>query len=122
MYGRTDLQKYQSACKLLKNFQIQPQGGASSRSGTRYVADQVDSTKKGRVVPFIFSDEQAYILLFEQSRLRFFLDPWNNPYWVRHVCKRGREHVYIYSFGPNRMRDSTKEALFEDDIGVAFKP
>ena len=56
------------------------------------------------------------------ARFRFFLDPWNNPYWIRHVCRRGREKVYIYSFGPNRRRDSSRRKLRGDDVGIVFDP
>ncbi len=59
----------------------------------------------------------------DEVRRRYFLDPWNNPYWVRHVCKKKRTRgVFIYSFGPNSQRDSTKKALAPDDIGVEFMP
>jgi hypothetical protein len=37
------------------------------------------------------------------DRRGYFLDPWNNPYWIQ-VDKRG--HIArVYSFGPNRRRD-----------------
>ncbi|MFC1889181.1 hypothetical protein ACFL4G_05435 [Thermodesulfobacteriota bacterium] len=56
----------------------------------------------------------------EASRGKFFVDPWNNPYWVRQVCGDEEDMVYIYSFGPNGRRDSDKEGLKADDVGVAF--
>ena len=37
------------------------------------------------------------------DRRGYFLDPWNNPYWVE-FDKRSKAGV-IYSFGPNRRRD-----------------
>ena len=48
------------------------------------------------------------------------LDPWNLPYWVRDTCDdfRGRRVVFIYSFGPNRSRDSTPWEILGDDVGV----
>ena len=72
MFGRTDISKYNSAVKLLKNFYILPQGGVQRRSGSRYVAEQGDSGMAGRLVPFVFSDDQAYILLFEDLKIRIF--------------------------------------------------
>ena len=54
------------------------------------------------------------------ERAEYFLDPWNNPYWVRHKCKR-REGVvrnFVYSFGPNHKRDSSDWEIRGDDIGV----
>ncbi len=54
------------------------------------------------------------------ERRRFFLDPWNLPYWIRHTCARDRQSsaVYVYSFGANRQRDSTAELLTADDVGA----
>lgn len=56
----------------------------------------------------------------ELARRRYFLDPWNLPYWIRHSCSRDRQTstAYVYSFGPNRRRDSTAEALLPDDVGA----
>ena len=56
----------------------------------------------------------------EEERARYFLDPWNNPYWIRHKCnrKKKRARVFVYSFGPNRKRDSTDWELRSDDIGM----
>ena len=53
----------------------------------------------------------------EDERHTFFLDPWNSPYWIRHRCT-GDDKLTIYSFGPNRKRDSSKKMLLGDDIGV----
>jgi hypothetical protein len=54
----------------------------------------------------------------DATRRRYFLDPWNLPYWIRHVCRDGRtSSVFVYSFGPNRRRDSGREAVRPDDIG-----
>lgn len=59
----------------------------------------------------------------DETRSKFFLDPWNNPYWVRHVCKKKRtKRVMIYSFGPNSRRDSSKREIDGDDVGVVFEP
>jgi hypothetical protein len=54
-----------------------------------------------------------------ESRAEFFLDPWNSPYWVRDRCdeKAGRRVVFVYSFGPNRSRDSSRWEILGDDIG-----
>ncbi len=77
--------------------------------------------------------QQAYLLGGEYSRLlasngnaaraEYLLDPWNSAYWIRHKCRNGREARFIYSFGPNRRRDSSDweigdEAAGGDDIGV----
>lgn len=54
-----------------------------------------------------------------EARAEFFLDPWSSPYWIRDRCdkKTGRRVVFIYSFGPNRSRDSSRWEILGDDIG-----
>jgi hypothetical protein len=54
-----------------------------------------------------------------EERSRFFLDPWNTPYWVRDACgeNRKRRRIFVYSFGPDRMRDSTDWEIRGDDLG-----
>ncbi len=54
------------------------------------------------------------------DRLGYFLDPWNNPYWI-HYRKNSRRAI-VYSFGSNRRRDSDLDRgeLGGDDIGLVF--
>jgi hypothetical protein len=54
-----------------------------------------------------------------EPRAEFFLDPWNLPYWIRDECsrRRGRRIIFVYSFGPNRKRESSEWELAGDDIG-----
>jgi len=53
-----------------------------------------------------------------EERADYFLDPWNSPYWVRHRCSSSRQRVTVYSFGPNRRRDSDPWSIAGDDIGA----
>lgn len=65
-----------------------------------------------------YSGLQAQGLPME--RAEFFLDPWNSPYWIRDRCdtQRSIRVIFIYSFGPNRRRDSTPTEILGDDIGM----
>jgi hypothetical protein len=56
-----------------------------------------------------------------QERADFFIDPWNSPYWVRHRCTSERQVVTLYSFGPNRRRDSEASRLGGDDVGLTIE-
>jgi hypothetical protein len=56
-----------------------------------------------------------------EERAEFFIDPWSTAYWVRTSCNDRRDKVFLYSFGPNRGRDSSKWKLGGDDIGVIFR-
>jgi hypothetical protein len=55
-----------------------------------------------------------------EDRARYFLDPWNSPYWVQHSCSddRRRRAIFVYSMGPDRRRDSSAWEIVEDDLGV----
>jgi hypothetical protein len=54
-----------------------------------------------------------------EARAEFLLDPWSSPYWIRDHCskKDGRRVVFVYSFGPDRNRDSGRWDILDDDIG-----
>ena len=79
----------------------------------------VVQTKK-RAQPLV---ESSFTGLVEhglpEARAEFFLDPWNSPYWIRDRCdkEKGRRVVFVYSFGPNRSRDSSRWEILGDDIG-----
>jgi len=72
--GRTDLSKYYNGCNQLENFLVHPHGGVSRRPGTRYVADCKSSAAKSRLIPFIFSVTQAYVLEFFNNGFRIYRD------------------------------------------------
>ncbi len=77
-----------------------------------------DSTfLEGRATP---ADEDATDP--RRDRRGYFLDPWNNAYWILSDDKG--EMVVLYSFGPNRRRDTdTKpfEGIEGDDVGVIVR-
>ena len=72
MYGRTDLEKYRAAAELIQNFDIIPQGGIVRRSGSRYVSNAAFDHQQSRLVPFVYSDVQSYVLEWSEFKLRFF--------------------------------------------------
>ena len=56
------------------------------------------------------------------DRKGYFLDPWNNPYWVYYYRKKNL--VAFYSFGSNRKRDSNLRRDLNvqgDDLGIVFR-
>jgi hypothetical protein len=70
--GRTDLQKYFSACSTLENFLVHPTGGATRRPGTRHVAEVKASANTTRLIPFEFGVSDTYILEFGNNYIRFY--------------------------------------------------
>jgi len=74
MDGRTDFEKYSSVAKTLENFLVHPQGAATRRVGTQFIAEVKSSAAKTRLIPFEFSTTQTYILEFGNNYIRFFKD------------------------------------------------
>lgn len=74
LYGRNDLGKYYSACKTLSNFIVLPHGGAVNRPGTKYIYDAKDQTHAVRLLPFVFSTTDAYVLEFGHEYFRVLKD------------------------------------------------
>lgn len=72
MRGRTDISKYQSAADTLKNFIVTIEGTAVRRSGTRFVSEVSESSDSTRLVPFIYSTTQAYVLEFGAGYFRVY--------------------------------------------------
>jgi hypothetical protein len=67
--GRTDLPQYQNACEELQNFIPLITGGITRRPGTRFICNAMGPS---RLVPFVFSLTQAFILEFGDRALRFY--------------------------------------------------
>lgn len=74
LLGRVDLAKYQNACETMVNWLPLIEGGMQRRPGTRFVAEAKVHTQPCRIVPFIFSIVQSYLLEFGQTYLRFYKD------------------------------------------------
>lgn len=74
LYSRTDLAKYQNALRTCKNFMILRHGGAANRPGTQFVGPIKDSSKTVRLIPFVFSQTQTYILEFGDQYIRVIKD------------------------------------------------
>ena len=75
--GRIDMEKYYNGASTINNFQVLMHGGLQKRSGTRYIAPiktQTGSNSGARLIPFVFSKTQAYILEFGHNYIRFFKD------------------------------------------------
>ena len=72
--GRTDLNKYFNGTKTLENMLIHPHGGASRRSGTKFIHEVKTSSAQTRLIPFEFSTTQTYIMEFGNNYIRFYKD------------------------------------------------
>lgn len=70
--GRTDVDKYRKACRILENFIPLIPGPVTKRSGTRFVKPVVNSAHNVALIPFQFSTTQAYILEFGDLYMRVY--------------------------------------------------
>lgn len=70
LQARIDTSQYAAGARRVRNFIIQRYGGLSFRPGFRLVgeADSVDELT--RYVPFQYNMEQAYVMSFEDERIR----------------------------------------------------
>lgn len=72
--ARSDVDKYRSGCRILENMIPRIYGTATRRPGTKFIAEQTNHDNVGRVIPFIYSNTIAYIILLENRQMRFFYD------------------------------------------------
>lgn len=71
MYARTDQAKYETGLRRCRNLIVQRQGGITSRPGMELVQA---IASKGRLIPFVFNNDQAYNLVFTNLSLAIVLD------------------------------------------------
>ena len=75
--GRIDMDKYYNGASSLSNFIVLMHGGLVKRPGTRFIREiktSSGSNSGARLIPFVFSKTQAYILEFGHNYIRFFKD------------------------------------------------
>lgn len=73
-HGRTDLTRYGTSLRGARNWIIRPHGCLMNRAGLQFV----DRTKyvgaqKSRLIPFVFSDTQSYMLEFAAGFIRVYV-------------------------------------------------
>lgn len=73
LYARVDLEKFQSGAALLRNFFVDYRGGATTRAGTQFLArTKAPGTQTPRLISFIFSTTQAYVIEMGDQYFRFY--------------------------------------------------
>ena len=73
--ARVDLEQYANALEKATNVVIQPQGGLKRRPGTRHLFELPASAADGvRIVPFEFSVDDSYMLVFVDLRMYVIKD------------------------------------------------
>lgn len=72
--GRIDSEKYATGLKQCENFYIHKFGSVSNRTGFLFLDNAKYSDKRCRLVPFVYSSDQSYVLEFGERYIRF----WNS--------------------------------------------
>lgn len=70
--ARVDLAGYRAGAALLENFFVDYRGGASSRTGTKYILQAYKSENPVRLIPFQASFTVGYVLEFGELYMRPF--------------------------------------------------
>lgn len=73
LHGRDDIEGYKTAVRTARNFFVGPHGQLISRPGFLHVAESLAQyAGPKRLIPFLFSDDDSYILEFGHNRLSVF--------------------------------------------------
>lgn len=72
--GRIDSERYATGLRQCENFIIHKFGSLSNRTGFSFLGGAKHNDYRCRLVPFIYSNDQAYVLEFGKEYIRF----WNS--------------------------------------------
>lgn len=72
LHARASLDLYRAGLSKCENFITLPHGGIRKRGGTYFAGEVKDSTKKARLIPFVFSADQAYALELGPGYMRVY--------------------------------------------------
>lgn len=71
LFGRVDLDQFQTGLATCRNFITLPHGPAMNRAGTTFVLETAQSWNPTRLIPFTFSTTQTMALEFGVNYIRF---------------------------------------------------
>lgn len=74
LYGRVDIAKYQNAAKLMRDVVPVEHGGVRRREGTLYAGEVKNSSQTVRLIPFIYSTEESYVLELGNQYMRVWMN------------------------------------------------
>ncbi len=71
LFGRLDLDKFQTGLALCENFDVQPQGPIENRAGYEYVLAAKYWDRTTVLIPFSYNTQQTFALEFGHNYIRF---------------------------------------------------
>ena len=83
LISRTDTRVYNNSAQKIENFFLRAEGGVIKRAGLSKIYEfdtSIDTSKvqQHRLLPFIFSDDERYIISLEHQKIRVFQIATNN--------------------------------------------
>lgn len=70
--GRVDIARYSNGAKRIRNIISKTLGGGKKRDGTEHLAKVKNMTKEARLIPFVVSQTEAYMVEAGETYCRFF--------------------------------------------------
>ncbi len=131
MLARQDLNQYHNGVSLLENFQILPQGGVERRPGTLFVGEARDNIAPIRLIPFVYSQSQSYILVFCDGYIHFYTNGGgrvDNTYYLnklsfnQSISKHSSPHKVIWNNDGTKMYETATNPgyIYEYDLSTPF--
>jgi hypothetical protein len=74
LFGRIDLDQYVTGLDECRNFIVFPHGGVTFRGGTAFLQEAKDSDDPVRLLPFVFSRTEGYVLEMGPTYARVFFN------------------------------------------------
>lgn len=72
LHARASLDLYRAGLSVCQNFITLPHGGIRKRGGSYFAGEALYQDRPARLIPFVFSSEQAYCLEFGHNSLRVY--------------------------------------------------
>lgn len=74
LFGRADVEQYNTAAAELTNCLVRPYGNLLNRPGSQFIAETKFQDKDTRLLEFVFSETDSYIIEFGEQYFRFYTD------------------------------------------------
>ena len=72
--ARRDVKQYRNGVFNMTNAIPDLEGGVKRRPGSQYILPLYDETEEGKLIPFVFSATQAYMLVCNGGRFEYIID------------------------------------------------
>ena len=112
MQGRLDARDYQNGLADCDNFLVRPQGSLERRTGFQSVARAYSQSNASRLIPFVYSDDQAYVLELSRYKMQIWRDG-TSVKWATPVG--GQVASWVQTSTPQRVTFTERHGLAVDD-------